>query len=87
MENNKILTLTERSELYVNDVQQVKCFDEDGAVLATRRGLLKVEGSDIHIANLDVAGGVAQITGKIDAIVYEDESDDRKKGLRAKLFG
>ncbi len=87
MDKTKILTLNDRSELFINDVKTVESFDEFGAVLLTERGVLNVEGSNIHISNLDTSGGVVEITGKIDSIVYSDNSAQKKKGLRERLFG
>ncbi len=86
-QTDKTLCLTDRSLLYINDVTEVQSFDECGAVLTTQRGELTVEGSGIHIARLDIEGGVAELTGKIDALYYADESATKKRSLRAKLFG
>ncbi len=87
MEKNRILTLTDRSSLHINDVKEVERFDEDGAVLICERGVLCVEGSDIHISNLDTSGGFVEITGKICSMSYSDDASEKKRGLRAKLFG
>ena len=83
----KMLCLKGRRELSVDGVKEVVSFDENGAVILTEVGELCVEGSGIRIANLDAAGGEVQITGKIDAMIYSEESSEKKKGLKARLFG
>lgn len=87
MGKEKMLCLKGRRELNVDGVKEVVSFDENGAVIQTEVGELCVEGSGIRIANLDAAGGEIQITGKIDAMIYSEEATEKKKGLKARLFG
>ncbi len=81
------LILTDRTHLHLDDVKEVESFDNDGATLVTSRGILTVEGSDIHIKNLDTAGGEVEILGKIDALIFASENDSKKRSLRNRLFG
>lgn len=83
----RMLCLRDRRELSVDGVREVVSFDENGAVVLTEDGELCVEGENIKIANLSTEGGEVRITGKIDAMLYSDDSADKKKGLKARLFG
>ncbi len=87
MEKSRTLMLSERGMLSLNDVKEVASFDENGAILHTERGILNIEGSNIKISTLDVSEGNVEITGKIDSLVYSDDSLQKRKGLRARLFG
>lgn len=86
-EKAKTLILKDRRELMLDGVKEVISFDENGAVVLTELGELCVEGVGIRLSNLDAAGGEVQITGRIDAMIYSEESADKKKGLKARLFG
>lgn len=81
------LCLKARRELSVEGVREVVSFDENGAVVVTEDGELTVEGTGVKISNLDAAGGEIEITGKIDAIIYSEEPSEKKKGIKARLFG
>ena len=81
------LWLNDRKELEVKGVKEVLSFDENGAELMTENGELSVEGTGIRIAELDTDRGRVRITGRIDALCYSAEPSDKKKGLKAKLFG
>lgn len=83
----RTVTLTDRKRLEMCGVKEVISFYEGGASLITENGELSVEGESIRIENLDVEKGEIEITGKIDAIIYSDESVGKKKGLRSRLFG
>ncbi|MBQ8818518.1 MAG: sporulation protein YabP [Clostridia bacterium] len=86
-EIKRILCLTDRKELNIGGVKEVISFDDNGAVILTENGELSVEGENIRISNLDAQSGEVNITGKIDAMIYSADSNEKKKGIRARLFG
>ena len=86
-ENRRVLTLVDRKELCVSGVKEVVSFDENGALMITESGELEVCGSNVHVANLNTAGGEVQITGKIDSMIYSDVTGEKRKGLFGRLFG
>ena len=83
----KNLLLKGRRELCVEGVKEVESFDENGAVLQTVDGELVVEGREIRLCDLDAAMGEVRITGAIDALMYSQDTSEKKKGLRSRLFG
>ena len=83
----KNLLLKGRRELCVEGVKEVESFDENGAVLQTVDGELVVEGREIRLCDLDAAMGEVRITGVIDALMYSQDTSEKKKGLRSRLFG
>ena len=87
MANGRVLTLLDRRELEVTGVKEVVSFDEEGAVLITEDGELEIGGAQIRILNLDTSGGCVRITGRIDSVIYAEESSEKRKGFLGKLFG
>ncbi|MBE6633530.1 MAG: sporulation protein YabP [Ruminococcaceae bacterium] len=80
------LRLLDRGRLEVNCVSDVIRFDEDSAVMQTERGLLTVEGAELHVRVLSPETGSVVIDGRIDGIYYGDETENVKKGLLSRLF-
>ncbi len=86
-EKKYTLCLTGRQGLFVGGVKEVVSFDEDGAVLVTEMGELEIGGREIRILDLDRESGEIQICGRVDSMTFATEDSQRKKGLRARLFG
>lgn len=82
--------LDSRKRLAVKGVKEVVSFDDAGAVLLTDCGELFVEGSGIRLSELTGIGegsGEVSVTGRIDALFYRADTAEKKKSLRARLFG
>ncbi len=86
-ERTRMLCLTDRSELRVTGVEEVVSFDENGAELKCENGRLFVDGENIRISNLNTDSGEVNITGKINAMSYADDSEKKRRGAIGKLFG
>ncbi len=72
------LLLLDRRVLELTDVEDVISFDESGAVLRTGLGILALEGEDLHVVKLDLAGGSLKIEGKINGLMYSDAGQSKK---------
>ena len=66
------LILQNRQRRELTGVEDVVSFDETGAVLRTALGMLAVDGEELHVVKLDLAGGNVQIEGKVNGLVYAD---------------
>ena len=77
------LLLTDRTRLELTGVKDVTSFDENGAILQTTLGTLAVDGEDLHVTQLDLAGGFMHIEGKLTGFFYSEEGSakNRKKRL------
>ena len=64
--------LDNRTRAALTGVEDVVSFDENGAVLRTVLGMLAVDGEDLHVVKLDLAGGNVQIEGKVNGLIYSD---------------
>ena len=56
------LTLEGRAKLTVTGVEDVDCFSEDAAVIATAMGALTVAGAGLKVARLDLKEGRVEMT-------------------------
>jgi len=80
------LELKGRQRLLVSGVEDVERFDESCIVMSTCVGVLIVNGEDLHIGKLSLEGGELHVDGKIDAMMYEEQSAPRTS-LLGRLFG
>ena len=83
MEDRKIphnLILENRNKLSITQVEDVDTFDENRIVLFTHDDTIIVEGYDLHIQKLDVAGGELSISGEVTGIQYDGRDSYGKKG-------
>ena len=86
-EGKHSLELKRRERLTLDGVEEVISFDESGAELKCENGRLFVEGEEIRISNLSTESGEVNITGKINAISYADDTDKKRRGFMGRLFG
>ena len=80
------LEMKGRQRLLVSGVEDVERFDENCIVMSTCVGVLIVNGEDLHIGKLSLEGGELHVDGKIDAMMYEEQSAPRTS-LLGRLFG
>ena len=78
------LTLKNRKVLTVTGVTEVVSFDETAVVLKTELGELVVQGQDLQLKELSVAGGQTCVEGSISALSYEEP---RQSGWLRRLMG
>lgn len=81
------LEMEGRGRLTVSGVEDVERFDENCIVMATCAGTLIISGEDLHIGKLSLDGGELHVDGHIDAMTYEESSQQRSASLFSRLFG
>ena len=79
------IRLLGRAEMSVSGVEEVVSFDEEGVRLKSCEGELFIEGSDIKIGALDTQNGTVALCGRISAIYYASEGNE-KKGFFSRLM-
>ena len=90
-EENKVqamphnLIMENRNHLTVSGVSDVDSFDEQTVVIFTQMGELTVQGSDLHITNLNVDAGELSLDGTISSLSYSDEQP-RGGGFFSRVF-
>ena len=85
---NHGLTIAERKNLVVNGVKKIDSFDNEEFLMETTLGYLVIKGSELEIIKLDTYQGNVSIKGRIDSLMYLDESIKREKdnSILNKLF-
>lgn len=81
---NSNIIIENRKKLNLSGVKDVLGFDEETIALDTVLGKVTIKGSKLHIQNFNTEKGDLTAEGKINAIVYI--SDQNNKGFISKLF-
>ena len=79
------LTLTRREALTVTGVTEVVSFEDDAVMLRTAMGDLLVQGRQLQLKELSVAGGQVAGEGTVCALIYEEARPSG--GWLHRLFG
>lgn len=75
------ISFTNRRQGFLTGVLDVLSFDEKLVVLKSQCGVLTLKGEEMHVKQLDLEKGELEMTGKVDQIIYTEESSiGRKKG-------
>lgn len=81
------LTLENRERLGITGVERVESFNNENVILATNRGKLTIKGNNISISKLNVEEGRLSVNGRIDSLLYSENSTEKEKvGLVKKIF-
>jgi len=80
-EKGQRILLISRSSVEITDVSAVLSFDEEEIVLETGTGKLSLEGEGLRITVLSLETGLVSAKGKINAIVYLNEKQEKRQGL------
>ena len=77
--------LENREKLNISGVKDVLSFDDQMVILETELGLLTVKGDNLRINKLSIDTLDVSIDGKINSLIYSENSTDRKGG-KGRLF-
>ena len=75
------IRLDKRSHMDISGVLEVESFDDVSVILKTDCGELTVEGMGIRIGTLDTDRGVVELDGKVDAVYYSEERENKRSGF------
>jgi len=79
------LKLEDRALLCVDGVTGLREFSETEVVFESGGSLLIVSGEQLCVTRLTLENGESAVTGRIDALLYAQ--DTPKKGFLSRLFG
>ena len=80
------VSLKNRSQLLVSGVSDIISSDENTICLNTADGVLTVNGTELRIISMNVAGGDMNVEGKIDSLAYSERTQAVKSGFFARMF-
>lgn len=79
------VTLSDRKKLTVTGVSEVVSFDDTAVQMETSQGSLMVYGQQLRLKNLSPEAGQLELTGVVEALVYEQPR--RKGGWLSRMMG
>ncbi|MCL2587845.1 MAG: sporulation protein YabP [Oscillospiraceae bacterium] len=79
------IILEGRERLSISGVEDVESFNEETITVYTSKGMLIIQGSDLHIEKLSLDGGDLSVEGEVHSLRYEEETRE-KGGLFSRLF-
>lgn len=74
------ISILQRKDCKLTGVIEVHSFDENMVVLDTVEGRITLKGSKLHVSSLNLEKGEADVEGRIDSLVYSQNSTISKKG-------
>ena len=80
------ILLKKRSELKISGVYEIISSDENSICLNTGDGALMIEGEDLRIISMNVAGGDLIAEGRIDGLAFNERTQSQKSGFFARMF-
>ena len=85
--SNHIINISDRKSVSLTGVKKIDNFDDKEFMIETNMGYLVIKGSGLEIIKLDTYQGDVSIKGKIDSLIYSDNSKKEKQdSLLSKLF-
>ena len=85
--NSHIINITDRKSINITGVKKIDNFDDKEFLIETNMGYLIIKGNDLEIIKLDTYQGDVSIKGKINSLVYNENSKKiEKDSIISKLF-
>ena len=76
---NHTITMNERKNINISGVKKIDSFDNEEFLLETTMGYIIIKGETLEIIKLDTYQGNVSIKGKINSLVYMENSGKKKK--------
>lgn len=78
--------LSDRKTLCVTGVSELLAFDEESVAMEVSGAELNIGGSELSVTRLSLETGEVDICGRIDSIVYAEDTP-KGKSFVSRLFG
>ncbi len=79
------LTVENRMNTVITGVEAVDLFNEQTIVLTTTEGAITLSGTGLNVESLDLTQGRLIVTGRIEAVEYEDRQQ-KTRGVLSRIF-
>lgn len=80
------IKLIDRALIYLTGIDKIVKFDSEEFYMESVMGPLTVKGEGLEVVKLDTHDGVVSIKGKINSMVYENDSKKDTESFFTKLF-
>lgn len=80
------IKLIDRGLIYLTGIDKIVRFDSEEFYMESVMGALTVKGEMLEVVKLDTHDGVVSIKGKVNSIVYDNDSKKDNESFLTKLF-
>ena len=80
------IKLIDRALIYLTGIDRIVKFDSEEFYMESVMGPLTVNGEGLEVVKLDTHDGVVSIKGKINSMVYDNDSKKDTESFLTKLF-
>ena len=80
------IILIDRGLIYLTGIDKIVRFDSEEIYMESIMGALTVKGEMLEVVKLDTHDGVVSIKGKVNSIVYDNDSKKDGESFLTKLF-
>lgn len=75
-----------REKANITGVLDIHSFDDELILAETEEGILTIKGNDLKMNKLNLDNNELIVEGKIVALIYSDNSQEKKGGMFGKIF-
>lgn len=90
MEEKKIknhnIIMENREKANITGVLDIHSFDDELILAETEEGILTIKGYDLKMNKLNLDNNELIVEGKIIALIYSDNTQEKKGGMFGKIF-
>lgn len=85
---NHAVQIVERKNIVINGVKRIENFDSKEFFIESVLGYILIKGEGLELIKLDTFQGNLSIKGRIDSMIYLDETSKKEKtaSIISKLF-
>lgn len=85
MKNHNII-MENREKANITGVLDIHSFDDELILAETEEGILTIKGCDLKMNKLNLDNNELIVEGKIIALIYSDNTQEKKGGMLGKIF-
>lgn len=85
MKNHNII-MENREKANITGVLDIHSFDDELILAETEEGILTIKGYDLKMNKLNLDNNELIVEGKIIALIYSDNTQEKKGGMFGKIF-
>jgi sporulation protein YabP len=80
------IKVIDRGLIYLTGIDKIVRFDSSEFYMESVMGALTVKGEMLEVVKLDTHDGIVSIKGKVNSIVYDNDSKKDTESFLTKLF-